>query len=194
MSSETTAAAAGLRGVLRLDPFAMKPFCGYNMAEYFDHWLSFGKDQKDYDKLPKMFMVNWFKKEKGRILWPGFSENLRVIKWIFDRCDKKEDDATNAIKTPIGYTPNFTSSASTTGGNNNSFDTTNLYESYKNMDEQTMEKLFTVDPREFSRDLNMYQEFYKSFDESKKVSKVLHDELNNLRQRLNVETTNLKPL
>jgi phosphoenolpyruvate carboxykinase (GTP) len=100
MSSETTAAAAGDVGKLRFDPFAMLPFCGYNMAEYFVHWLKIGR-RKDA-KLPKVFYVNWFRRdEDGKFLWPGFGENSRVLAWIFRRC---QGDA-EAVETPIGYVP-----------------------------------------------------------------------------------------
>jgi phosphoenolpyruvate carboxykinase (GTP) len=101
MSSETTAAAAGEVGALRFDPFAMLPFCGYNMAEYFAHWLDIGV-RGDTAKLPRIFYVNWFRKdEDGRFLWPGFGENSRVLAWIFHRCD----DAVDAVDTPIGRVP-----------------------------------------------------------------------------------------
>jgi phosphoenolpyruvate carboxykinase (GTP) len=90
MSSETTAAAAGRRGVLRADPFAMKPFCGYNMADYFAHWLTF-PDRTSEEKLPKIFHVNWFRKSpQGKFMWPGFGDNIRVLKWMFERCESQD--------------------------------------------------------------------------------------------------------
>jgi phosphoenolpyruvate carboxykinase (GTP) len=86
MSSEMTAAAAGGVGQLRFDPMAMLPFCGYNMADYFSHWLEIGR--RDGAELPKVFHVNWFRKdEDGKFLWPGFGENSRVLEWVFRRCD-----------------------------------------------------------------------------------------------------------
>lgn len=100
LSSETTAAAAGQVGRLRRDPFAMLPFCGYNIGDYFSHWLSFG--DKPSLKLPKIFHVNWFRKSReGKYLWPGYSDNARVLKWMFERCD----NTVSAVDAPIGYMP-----------------------------------------------------------------------------------------
>lgn len=100
MSSETTAAAAGKVGVLRHDPMAMIPFCGYDMGKYFEHWIQMGKELGD--KAPKIFNVNWFRTdENGNFIWPGFGENLRVLEWILKRCENKIE----ARKTPIGYLP-----------------------------------------------------------------------------------------
>jgi len=101
MSSETTAAAFGEVGKLRFDPFAMLPFCGYNMADYWAHWLDVGR-ATDASKLPRIFYVNWFRRDAGgRFLWPGFGENCRVLEWMFRRCDGE----TEAEITPIGYVP-----------------------------------------------------------------------------------------
>ncbi len=101
MSSETTAAATGAIGNLRRDPFAMLPFCGYNMADYFAHWLTFS-DRFDEANLPKIFYVNWFRKgEGGKWLWPGYGENSRVLEWVFERTAGRGD----AVETPIGYVP-----------------------------------------------------------------------------------------
>jgi phosphoenolpyruvate carboxykinase (GTP) len=101
MASETTAAQQGAVGNLRFDPMAMLPFCGYNMADYFTHWLSVGKNT-DAANLPQIFFVNWFRRdEDGRFLWPGYGENSRVLKWIFERVAGDID----AVKTPIGLLP-----------------------------------------------------------------------------------------
>ncbi len=101
MASETTAAQQGAVGNLRFDPMAMLPFCGYNMADYFSHWLNIGS-KSDPSKLPQIFFVNWFRRdESGRFLWPGFGENSRVLKWVFDRIDGRAD----AVSTPIGLLP-----------------------------------------------------------------------------------------
>ena len=101
MASETTAAQQGAVGNLRFDPMAMLPFCGYNMADYFAHWLSVGS-KADPSKLPQIFFVNWFRRdENGRFLWPGYGENSRVLKWVFERVNGSAD----AVKTPIGLLP-----------------------------------------------------------------------------------------
>jgi phosphoenolpyruvate carboxykinase (GTP) len=101
MSSEMTAAAAGGVGQLRFDPFAMLPFCGYNMAEYFQNWLDIGDHEGA--QLPKLFYVNWFRKDpdSGKFLWPGFGENSRVLKWIFERCTETAE----GTKTAVGIVP-----------------------------------------------------------------------------------------
>ena len=100
MSSETTAAAAGAVGQLRFDPMAMLPFCGYNMADYFAHWLKVGK--REGAQLPRVFYVNWFRKDAdGKFLWPGFGENSRVLEWVFRRCEANGE----AVETPIGLLP-----------------------------------------------------------------------------------------
>jgi len=100
MSSETTAAAAGGVGQLRFDPMAMLPFCGYNMGDYFEHWLKIGATSGA--KMPKIFYVNWFRRDAdGRFLWPGYGENSRILAWIFGRCAGH----TSAVETAIGYLP-----------------------------------------------------------------------------------------
>ena len=101
VSSETTAAATGTVGTLRFDPFAMLPFCGYNMGDYFAHWLKIGAGA-DAKKLPRIFHVNWFRKDgDGRFLWPGYGENGRVLKWVFERVT----GTAAAVDTPIGRLP-----------------------------------------------------------------------------------------
>ena len=103
MASETTAAATGAVGVVRRDPMAMKPFCGYNFADYFSHWLSFDREGV---RLPKVFHVNWFRKgADGKFLWPGFGENMRVLEWIIARCEARGE----AVETPVGRLPSMTS-------------------------------------------------------------------------------------
>ncbi|CAA9441856.1 MAG: Phosphoenolpyruvate carboxykinase [GTP], partial [uncultured Phycisphaerae bacterium] len=100
MSSEMTAAAAGGVGQLRFDPFAMLPFCGYNMADYMAHWLEMGR--REGAQLPKLFYVNWFRKDDdGKFMWPGFGENSRVLEWVFRRCD----DAAETVESPVGLLP-----------------------------------------------------------------------------------------
>jgi phosphoenolpyruvate carboxykinase (GTP) len=104
MASETTAAATGATGRLRRDPFAMLPFCGYNMANYFEHWLQIG-NRTNADLLPRIFYVNWFRRDnEGHFLWPGYGENSRVLAWIFDRCNGNAE----AVDTPIGRLPTST--------------------------------------------------------------------------------------
>ena len=102
VGSEVTAAAIGLKAGVRRDPFAMLPFCGYNMADYFGHWLTIGKNAPNPEALPKIFNVNWFRKDKeGKWLWPGYGDNMRVLAWIFGRCE----GSAAATETPIGFVP-----------------------------------------------------------------------------------------
>ncbi len=132
MASETTAAAAGAVGVVRRDPMAMKPFVGYNMATYWGHWLEMGK--KLGDKAPKIFHVNWFRKDdEGNFLWPGFGDNMRVLLWILDRCDGKVD----AKECAIGYVPNACD-----------IDITDL-----DMTQEELEALLTIDANEWLKDV-----------------------------------------
>ncbi len=143
MSSETTAAAAGQVGKLRLDPFAMLPFCGYHMADYFAHWLRIGA-ASDPAKLPKIFYVNWFRKDSsGHFLWPGYGENSRVLEWVCRRCD----GAAEATETPIGFIP--TSSALNTEG--------------LEIDPQDLEALLRFDPQEWRGELPAIHEHFARF-------------------------------
>jgi phosphoenolpyruvate carboxykinase (GTP) len=143
MSSETTAAAAGAVGKLRHDPFAMLPFCGYHMADYFAHWLRLGASA-EAAKLPKIFYVNWFRKDaSGRFLWPGYGENSRVLEWICRRCD---DDA-EAAETPIGFIP--TPEALNTDG--------------LEIERQDLEALLRFDPQEWHVELPAIHQHFARF-------------------------------
>ena len=161
-SSERTAAAAGTVGELRRDPMAMLPFCGYNMGDYFTHWLEMG-ESTDASKLPKIFYVNWFRKDAdGGWLWPGFGENSRVLKWIVERVSGEGE----AVETPIGYVP--APGAVDIGG----LDVT---------DEQ-MEELLHVDTEEWLNEIALIREHYERFGE--KLPQALSDELDALEARL----------
>ena len=143
MASETTAAAAGAVGNLRRDPFAMLPFCGYNMADYFAHWLSIGAEA-DPDKLPKIFYVNWFRKdENGRWLWPGYGENSRVLEWVFERVNGTGE----ATETPIGFIPAP-----------GAIDTEGL-----DVSPADMEKLLAVNPDEWRAEVPSIREHFATF-------------------------------
>lgn len=162
MSSERTAAAAGTVGELRRDPMAMLPFCGYNMGDYFAHWLQMGKST-DASKLPKIFYVNWFRKNaEGGWLWPGFGENSRVLKWIVERVTGKAA----AVETPIGYLP-------ATGG----IDTDGL-----DVTEEQMAELLNVDVEEWLNEIDSIREHYARFGE--RLPAVLSEELAALEARL----------
>jgi phosphoenolpyruvate carboxykinase (GTP) len=144
MSSEKTAAATGNVGELRFDPFAMLPFCGYNMADYFAHWLKIGR--REGAVLPKIFYVNWFRKDdEGKFMWPGFGENSRVLAWIFRRAEGKAD----AVETPIGAVPPVGE-----GG----IDIEGL-----DVSEETMAALLEVDPESWREQLPQVREHYEKF-------------------------------
>jgi phosphoenolpyruvate carboxykinase (GTP) len=162
MSSETTAAAFGEVGRLRFDPFAMLPFCGYNMADYWAHWLEIGR-ATTADKLPRIFHVNWFRRDtEGRFLWPGFGENSRVLAWMFRRCDGEAE----AEETPIGWLP--------TPGD---LDTTGL-----EIDPEGLGQLLRVDPDAWAREMPQMQEHYARFGDRLPVE--LADQLETLGRAL----------
>jgi len=144
VASETTAAAAGAQGRLRRDPFAMLPFCGYNMGDYFGHWLAMG--ERKGAKLPKFFYVNWFRKSQaGKFLWPGYGENSRVLKWIFERCDATGLEG--GEMTPIGVVPKA-----------GSLDTAGL-----GMDGELLKELLAVDREAWLAEMPGIAEYYASF-------------------------------
>jgi phosphoenolpyruvate carboxykinase (GTP) len=160
-SSETTAAASGQVGKLRFDPMAMLPFCGYNMGDYFAHWLKIG-GRADAAKLPKIFYVNWFRKDSaGSFLWPGFGENSRVLEWIFRRCDAGAE----AIDTPIGRVP-APGSLNVDG---------------LELSSEALGELLRVDPEEWQAQLPQLQEHYARFE---RLPDELHAQLVALERRL----------
>ena len=162
MASETTAAQQGAVGNLRFDPMAMLPFCGYNMADYFGHWLKIGAATKS-ENLPKIFFVNWFRRdEDGRFLWPGFGENSRVLKWIFDRID----GTASAEKTAIGYLPNA-----------GDLDTNGL-----DIDNSDLEKLLSVDAAGWKEAIPQIRDHFAQF--GPKLPSALVDKLNELDKSL----------
>ena len=161
MASETTSAAAGAVGKLRRDPFAMLPFCGYNMGDYFKHWLDMGR--KLGKNTPRIFYVNWFRKDKeGNWLWPGFGENSRVLKWICERIEGKA----NAVETPIGLVPT-----------RDSLDLNGL-----DIPETDMEELLTVRPEDWLSEIDPIREYYAQFGD--RLPDVLNVEIDALEQRL----------
>ncbi len=160
MASETTAAAAGAVGVVRRDPMAMRPFVGYNMGDYFAHWLEMGKK---IPNAPKIFHVNWFRTDdEGNFIWPGFGDNLRVLLWMLDRCDGKAD----ATETAIGYIPAASD-----------IDVTGL-----DLSKETMEELLSVDKDSWLADIANIREFYALIGDT--VPQELQDQLNALEARL----------
>ena len=142
VGSETTAAAAGDVGIVRRDPMAMKPFCGYNFADYWRHWLSFSEQSQN---LPKIFHVNWFRKNDQGFLWPGFGENLRVLDWIIQRCQNKID----AKETPIGYVPI-----------KEDIDTSGL-----DITDENLNALFAIDLDQWLAEMNEIKEYFNEFGE-----------------------------
>jgi phosphoenolpyruvate carboxykinase (GTP) len=163
MSSEKTAAATGNVGELRFDPMAMLPFCGYNMADYFAHWLRTGR--REGVKLPRIFYVNWFRKgENGKFLWPGFGENSRVLAWIFRRCE----DGADAVETPIGLVPPLGEGGVETEG--------------LDISREAVEKLLEVDPACWLEQLPQIHEHYGRFGH--KLPAELRDQVHDLERRL----------
>ena len=159
-ASETTAANIGSVGNLRRDPFAMLPFCGYNMGDYFKHWLDMG--DKIGDKAPRIFYVNWFRKSpEGKWLWPGFGENSRVLKWMCDRVEGKVD----AIDTPIGKMPK-----------DGDIDMSGL-----KMNEEDMKELMKVDAGAWKKEISSIEEHYAKFS---RLPERLKKQLENLKTRL----------
>jgi phosphoenolpyruvate carboxykinase (GTP) len=141
VASETTAAATGAVGVVRRDPMAMQPFCGYNFGDYWTHWLSFSKKAT---KLPKIFHVNWFRQDKsGKFMWPGFGDNMRVLEWVLKRCEGQGD----AVRTPIGYLP--TASAINTDGTGLTI--------------ETMRELLSIEAGAWRSELEGIKEYFDKF-------------------------------
>lgn len=144
VGSEVTAAAIGLKAGVRRDPFAMLPFCGYNMGDYFGHWIKMGESAPDKSKLPQIFNVNWFRKSsEGKFLWPGYGDNIRVLQWIFERVSGKAA----AIETPIGFVPEP-----------NSINTVGLNGVAENMPE-----LIAVEKDKWADELELVKEQYATF-------------------------------
>src|SRR5262249_47634107 len=161
-SSETTAAAAGKVGQLRRDPMAMLPFCGYHMGDYFGHWLKLGQPS-DSSKLPKIFYVNWFRAdENGKFLWPGYGDNSRVLKWIFERCDGRAD----AVDTAIGRLARPAD-----------LDTTGLA-----LAAGTLERLLSVDVEGWLTEVPLIREHFAKFGAH--LPESLQQEVDDLEKRL----------
>lgn len=161
MASETTAAAAGAVGVVRRDPMAMLPFCGYHMGDYFKHWIEMG--EKLGANAPKIFNVNWFRlDDEGHFIWPGFGDNLRVLEWIIHRCEGKAD----AVETPIGYVPKA--------------EDINLEGLDFSLD--TLKSILEVNKDQWTKEADGIEEFYKKFGD--KLPKELRDQLDLLKKNL----------
>jgi phosphoenolpyruvate carboxykinase (GTP) len=160
MGAETTAAATGTVGVVRRDPMAMRPFCGYNMGDYFSYWLSIGKR---IQKQPKIFRVNWFRRdENGKFLWPGYGENIRVLRWILERVEGKG----SAVRTPIGYLPTP-----------ESIDTAGM-----NLRPSAIQEVLSFDRPAWKKELSDIEVFFRQF--GKRLPVELTQELINLRNQL----------
>ncbi len=164
MASETTAAATGAVGVVRRDPMAMLPFCGYDMADYWQHWIDIGKTL-DADKAPKIFNVNWFRKnDKGEFMWPGYGENLRVLEWIINRCENKVE----ADETAIGYVPKA--------------EDINLEGIEDEVSAEALKEMLSVDKALWKTETEGIEEFYTKFGD--KLPKELRDCLNTLENNV----------
>ena len=162
ISSEQTAAAEGPVGKLRHDPFAMLPFCGYNMADYFSHWLSFAENNSE-ENLPKIFQVNWFKKSSdGKFLWPGFAENIRVLDWIIGRLE----GSNQGQESLVGTVPRA-GELKTAG---------------IDVDQSTLDELLEIDPEAWSKEVESIKEFFEEFGE--RMPKQLFEELEKLEARV----------
>jgi len=162
MSSEKTAAAEGTVGELRRDPFAMLPFCGYNMADYWGHWLKIGSFTSP-EKLPRIYSVNWFRRDAdGRFIWPGFGDNSRVLEWIIRRIEGQAD----AVETPIGRLPVLSE-----------MDLDGV-----DITEADLEELFRLDPESWMAEADLTEEYFAQFDD--RVPTELRDQLQGLRNRL----------
>jgi phosphoenolpyruvate carboxykinase (GTP) len=163
ISSERTAAAGGTVGELVRDPFAMSPFCGYNMADYFSHWLEIGKTMRARGGVPRIFQVNWFRKDQsGRFLWPGFGENIRVLGWMIDRIG----GATGARDTPLGLLP--------LDGDIESDGT--------RVDDRAWAELMSIDPERWLEEADGIETFFARFGD--RLPEALHTQLAVLKQRL----------
>ncbi len=162
ISSETTAAAEGQVGKLRHDPFAMLPFCGYNMGDYFKHWLNIGR--RAGAQLPLIFSVNWFRKSKeGKFLWPGFGENARVLKWCFERIEGKAAGE----RSPIGWLPK-----------KGELDTTGL-----NIEKEQLDVLFEIDKEGWGNEVERLRGYFSQFEPH--LPAEITNELELLKKRLN---------
>ena len=162
VGSETTAAAIGEVGVIRRDPMAMKPFCGYNFADYWTHWLSFSERS---DNLPKIFHVNWFRKNENGYIWPGFGDNLRVLEWIIKRCNNEID----AQETPIGFLPK-----------SEDINTSGL-----TITEEAMEELVLVDNQKWLDEMAGIREYFEEYEE--RLPEKLLEEHSKVIEALNAE-------
>ena len=161
MASETTAAATGAVGVVRRDPMAMRPFVGYNMGDYFSHWLEMGKKTKNQ---PKIFNVNWFRTDdQGNFIWPGYGDNMRVLEWILNRCEGEVD----AVETPIGFVPKA--------------EDINI-EDLNGVTVDTIKDLLSIDKENWKKETEGIEQFYHELGE--RVPKKLYEELDELRKNL----------